>query len=53
MAKGKEETVMGSVAPMVARGKEEKDMGNKHPMVARDKLVVAMEDGVKVQITGF
>lgn len=44
---------MGSVAPMVARGKEEKDMGNKHPMVARDKLVVAMEDGVKVQITGF
>lgn len=52
----KEEMLMGSVVPMVARGKEEMDMGNKPPTVARDKVVAevaAMEDGVKVQITGF
>lgn len=50
---GKEETAMDSVAPLVARLKGEMDMGSKAPMVAKDKVAVAMEDGVKVQITGF
>ncbi len=58
---------MGSKVPMVARGKEETAMDSKAPMVARDmvvvvaaadmeargKEVVAIADGVKVQITGF
>ncbi len=60
--------LMGSKVPMVARGKEETAMDSKAPMVARDmvvvvvaaadmeargKEVVAIADGVKVQITGF
>lgn len=48
---------MHSVAPIVARLKGEMDMGSKAPIVAKDKVAVAvavaMEDGVKVQITGF
>lgn len=51
--------LMVSKVPMVAaRGKGETVMDSKAPTVARvDKVVavvaVAMDDGVKVQITGF
>lgn len=55
---------MGSKVPLVLRGKEETAMDSKAPMVARvrtaaaamearGKEVVAIADGVKVQITGF
>lgn len=49
--------LMGSKVPMVPRGKEKVVMDNKAPtadkVVVVEAAVAAMEDGVKVQISGF
>lgn len=42
-ARGREQTTMDSVTPMVPRGKEEITMDSVAPMVARDREVMALD----------